>query len=451
MLVQDAAMNNEPKNDPGHIERTEELSEATPRDGEARPGSGSAESTQPSEEEARIEEAIIRGEMAGVERRRKAAARVLPEAKRKKFPAHFGKLADLYVFSEAFTWWFLGFSLFLAFLIVNQIVLEGENLLNPKIPTAAVLRLVYYNIPWHITMALPVATLVGVLLSMGRMAKDNELTALFTNGISLYRMIFPIFTLAAINAGIMYYVSDSLTAPAFREQEKIKEMYPALREEDEIQKKEPTIVRLPDGRYFTARTLDKATGQALDVIIDGMGLEEGEYAGIIWVANIGRIEGKNITLSQPKKYILDPEGQLMAMERPPTARLDLGLELHRIVSTIRTPEQLTKVELKMQQEIKKELGTNTDRDQTDYWLKFSAPFAPIAFALVAMPLSLRAPRDERFLGIIFALLLMMFYYVLYFIFKTVGYNGAIAPWLAAWMQNIVFAVLAFGIFVTSRK
>ena len=71
--------------------------------------------------------------------------------------------------------------------------------------------------------------------------------------------------------------------------------------------------------------------------------------------------------------------------------------------------------------------------------------------LVAMPLSLRAPRDERLLGLIITFILVLVYYTIFFISKLMGYNEVLVPWLAAWMQNIVFAVIALFIFVISRK
>lgn len=368
------------------------------------PGSN-VEPEKGKEREELIEEAIIRGEIAGVEKRRVAPRwwpfkrRRLTRDELRRFPRSFGKLIDRYVFLEAFSMWLFGFIGFLSFLLVNLLFLWGEHLLNPNIPTLIVLKLVWLNVPFFITMALPVSIVFATLMSMGRLAKDNELTAMFTNGISLYRLFLPFFALAVINSVGMYYVNDRLVAPAFVAQDKLKEMYPALREEDELKpEKTPTIIRLPDGRYFTALELDKVSGQVFNVMIDSFKMEEiagKEREKVVWIAKTAVIEGSVITLNRPKKYTIDADDQLLGMEEPPSATIDLKLDLKDMVSKIRTPEQLTREELKRQQRIKTELGKNTDRDQTDLWLKFSIPFAPIAFVLVAIPLSLRAPPRRK--------------------------------------------------------
>ena len=68
-----------------------------------------------------------------------------------------------------------------------------------------------------------------------------------------------------------------------------------------------------------------------------------------------------------------------------------------------------------------------------------------------MPLSLRAPRDERLLGLIISFVLVLVYYTIYFLSKLMGYNEVLPPWLAAWSMNIMFAFISFGIFAFSRK
>src|SRR5690242_2165361 len=98
------------------------------------------------------------------------------------------RLVDRYVFTEAFTMWVVGLFAFLSFLVVNKLFLEVSQLLDPNVPPMAVVKVVLLEAPNFLTWALPVATLFGTIWSMSRLAKDNELDALFTNGISIYRL-----------------------------------------------------------------------------------------------------------------------------------------------------------------------------------------------------------------------------------------------------------------------
>jgi lipopolysaccharide export LptBFGC system permease protein LptF len=137
--------------------------------------------------------------------------------------------------------------------------------------------------------------------------------------------------------------------------------------------------------------------------------------------------------------------------RDPSYRLELGVDLAKQFTQMRTPQELSQAELAEQSKVKRQRGENLAQDLTDFHLRFSGPFASLAFALVAMPLSLRSPRDERLLGLIWTFLLVLAYYVIFFTCKMMGYNEFMPPWLAAWMMNIVFGAISLFIFIFSRK
>ena len=76
----------------------------------------------------------------------------------------------------------------------------------------------------------------------------------------------------------------------------MKEIYPLLRDiEDQQGNREPTIVKLPNGNYFSARDFDKFTGQVSLVFLDNLTSElaEGEPR-TIWIARSGNIQGSRV-------------------------------------------------------------------------------------------------------------------------------------------------------------
>ena len=90
-------------------------------------------------------------------------------------------------------------------------------------------------------------------------------------------------------------------------------------------------------------------------------------------------------------------------------------------------------------------------DFTEYYLKYSIPFAGVVFVLVAVPLSLRGPRDERNLGLIFAFALVLGFYALYFSFRLLGYQGFVPAFVAGWAPTILFALAGVFLIVRARK
>lgn len=389
-------------------------------------------------------------------------------------------LLDKYVFGEAFGQFALGFSGFLAFLLINKLFLEAANILNPQMPGMVIVRIVLLEAPNYCTWALPVGVLFATLMSMGRMAKDNELTAMFTNGISLYRLFLPYLILSVIAVSSSYIAQERLVPPAAGEQQRLLDANPII-VQAESGGQHPFIAKLDNGDFVSATFFDKEHGILNNVVYDDWGnnaLKElhagaaGQHenedtaaqaidaaAGgtAFIVSGRARSNGENLVLGEgtrmPVFSYRGPDGKLLYSSHDDeiSKTVFLGLDLKEQFTQMKTPQELSQTELAEQSRIKRQRGGNPAIEDTDFHFRFSGPFASLAFALVAMPLSLRAPRDERLLGLILSFVLVLVYYTVFFISKQLGYNEYLPPWLAAWMMNIVFTAISLGIFAGSRK
>ena len=63
-------------------------------------------------------------------------------------------------------------------------------------------RLVLLLIPFVISYALPMGMLTGILLTLGRLSADNEITAMRAAGQSLARIAMPIFAPGFLGAAV---------------------------------------------------------------------------------------------------------------------------------------------------------------------------------------------------------------------------------------------------------
>ncbi|MEZ5339496.1 MAG: LptF/LptG family permease [bacterium] len=374
------------------------------------------------------------------------------------------RTVDKYVFLEAGGLFVLGFSAFLAFLLINKLFLEADKLLDPSQPGKAIALVTLLEAPNFMTWSLPIGILFATLMSMGRLAKDNELTAFFTNGISLYRLFMPYLVLSCIAVLIAYFTQENLVTMAAARQQKIIDDNPVIRQDDS-KEADPFITRLDSGQFLSATSFDENSGALNNVVYDSWSENEGELLVTSRVGSVNKaILNLGVNLATPAHvfdhFTTDPklmkEGQdttklYDSYVDEPTYKANLGLALAEQYTQIKTPQELTQTDLAEQSRIKKARGENVAQEMTDYHMRYSGPFASLAFALVAMPLSLKAPRDERLLGLIISFMLVLVYYTIYFLAKLMGYNEVLPPWLAAWAMNIMFAFISFGIFLFSRK
>jgi lipopolysaccharide export system permease protein len=64
----------------------------------------------------------------------------------------------------------------------------AQQILTKHVPFYQVVLLVFYALPQIICMSAPFASLMGTLITVGRLSADNEVLIMLASGIS-YRMI----------------------------------------------------------------------------------------------------------------------------------------------------------------------------------------------------------------------------------------------------------------------
>jgi len=77
----------------------------------------------------------------------------------------------------------------------------------------------------------------------------------------------------------------------------------------------------------------------------------------------------------------------------------------------------------------------------DYYSKTAVPCACLIFALVAAPLCFLFARSGNFVGILIAVVVLFFYYIMWTMGQKIGQLGIVHPFLAAWSQNLLFGAL----------
>jgi lipopolysaccharide export system permease protein len=91
----------------------------------------------------------------------------------------------------------------------------------------------------------------------------------------------------------------------------------------------------------------------------------------------------------------------------------------------------------------KQAGADTKSYEVKFHSRISLSFIPLVMCILGVPFSTRNRREggmAKDLGM--CLGVTFFYWLFYSIGLSLGSNGALPPWLAAWLPSAVFAVLA---------
>lgn len=101
-------------------------------------------------------------------------------------------------------------SVIMFILLMNFLVKYIGHIFGKGIPFFTIIKLIALNLSWMLALAVPMATLIAVLMAFGRFSADNEITILKSSGISIYRIIRPSLYFGLTLTLVMVYFSDQI-------------------------------------------------------------------------------------------------------------------------------------------------------------------------------------------------------------------------------------------------
>lgn len=118
-----------------------------------------------------------------------------------------------YIFREISAAFALCFAVFLfAGIVVGFLPLLQKFMDKGLKLTLVLFQVLVYALPGTLVTVLPLSLTIGILLGLGRMASDNEIAAIKSSGISVYRLLPPVLLLGLI-ASLLSLLSTLVLIP----------------------------------------------------------------------------------------------------------------------------------------------------------------------------------------------------------------------------------------------
>lgn len=86
----------------------------------------------------------------------------------------------------------------MAIFLLQFIMKFMDQLVGKGLSAAVIVEVIVLNLAWMVVLAVPMSVLVATLMAFGGLSSSNEITAMRASGISIYRMIGPVFIAAAL-------------------------------------------------------------------------------------------------------------------------------------------------------------------------------------------------------------------------------------------------------------
>ena len=337
----------------------------------------------------------------------------------------------------------LGIVLFTLVLLMARLINLTELVVSRAVPIADVSKMILYLVPSFLIYTIPMAFLLAVLLTFGRLSADNEIIVFKASGISLFQVMPPVMFCALVAVLLAFGVS-TIGIPwgngAFREfslQLLTKNIAATIREKtfwddipglvmytDHYEEKSKQLkgVIIHDGRNRSRPMTIFARDGVISSASGSNALLLSLQNGSIHMAG----EGGNYRLVYFGEYSMTVGDR---ENHTPQSRNESDLWLSDLKNRIDDPAIPAAVRLGC---------------LIEYHSRFTFPCASFVFAILAVPLGIQNRRSGKSGGFAVSILIILSYYVMMSVSKSLPERGILPGPIALWLPNLIF--LGIGLY-----
>lgn len=356
------------------------------------------------------------------------------------------RILDRYIIKSFIASVFYGLLAFTLLFVIIDMMENLDNFIDNNVDFPIILNYYLVFIPEILKLMTPVAVLFGGLFTAGKMSSNNELTAIKSSGISIYRFMLPFLLVCFGISGLIFYFGGYVVPDANTVKTRIEAEYLKKGEASAISN---LFFQDPPGKivnifYFNhekleaykvgIQTYDSATSIKMTRRIDAERMVYNPKKKV-WTAFNGtvRIFGRLNDQFTPFE-----EMQLADLKFTPD---DLQVKQQRL-------EILSNPQLKKLIQDTKNAGYDSQRVEIEYFSRFSFPFTVIIIIIFGLPISTVKRRTGLALQFGINILVTFVYLSVMQIVSALGKNGSLDPLVTAWLVNLLF--LAAALFNLSR-
>lgn len=374
------------------------------------------------------------------------------------------RILSLYVAREVVQYAVLGLVGVGSVLLTQNLLRQLESFASVGLRTGDVLSIVGALLSMLSAYAVPVAFLFGVLVAVGRLSSDSELTAMRALGVSLAQFSLPFLVLSLAVSGATWWLLNEVEPDArqdlrrvaadvasrgalfepgsFRRLDRAGErlLFVDGRDDDDVltgvviadrsREGNPFLVVAERGRFRFDPSDERAhlLLEAGDVHFDSADAADSNYRRIAFATfdysfDLGGVVGSGPCTMHPSEMKTDRIREVLA---------------HFALHGRNKPPECVRVK-------------TAERYEIQLHRRLALPVAPLLFALLGVSLGIRRTRGARSWGMLLCIGLVFAYYALLSFGTFLAEERTVPAAVGLWLPNVVFGAMAIPLLLRARR
>jgi lipopolysaccharide export system permease protein len=316
-----------------------------------------------------------------------------------------------------------------------------DRIARGKMPASLLLSQIALRSLEGMTLLLPLAAYLAVLLAYGRLYRDSEMAVLSASGVTTRGLLAPVFWVGGVLAAVVAVLA---------------------------------LWAAPAAMTLSDRMIDAANRSLLVV-----GMEPGRFVelpgrdGVVYVAEMSadgasfsrlfvydeREQRVDITTAERGELFQDRDGaeRYLSLREGFRVEGELGKPNFRTIRFARNDIRLPEAERDPDRALERrrslaELAASTERkDHAELHWRLAMPISALVLAILALPLSRVQPREPRYGRLLVAVLAYIIYSNLLSLGRAWIGDGTLATGLGLWWVHALVLVVAIAMMVRQER
>jgi len=350
------------------------------------------------------------------------------------------KILDTYIIREFLKVFVICLVVFVFVFLLIELTDKIKYYFQYNPPGVLMLKYFIVKIPGYLFFTLPMAILLGGMLSLLMMAKHSELIAMQAGGIDAISIARPVLIVGLVGSAIMFLSNETIIPWSNRYSEYIQNVEISGKKEFTFIRSDQIWLKASDSithihRYDRPKhALEKVTIVRWDSEFNFLERIFADKA--IWWEDNWTFYGVNRTVKKTDgKFSVDTLPSMKGPLKKSPDDLEQG-------ETPTKEMNLTQLGNLINQLVSE--GRNPTRYIVDWHDKIAFPLVCLIMGALSVPFAVKVgPRGGGVaIGLAGSLIIAFGYWILHTMFIALGHGGYIPPLVAAWAANTLFGLAA---------
>ena len=335
-------------------------------------------------------------------------------------------------------------SLAVIFLLIDLFE-KIDDFIDNQASLTNVLRFYAYMLPEIVRLTMPVNIMLATIITLGILARHNEIVAFLASGVGMLRLTAPILMMALLAVLASTLLAEYIVPKTNERMLRVRRV--------EIEKREPQDARVRhsfvyhgDGDvHWYARTFNTRTQTLRDVTVYRY-----RAGRVLWRAHGETASWENDSWQFQNGFLrfFSPDSSYYFRQRDFHELRETPADLARLEPE---PDAMNYFQLKDYVERLRQSGVDVNDYLVDLYTKLSYPFTSLIMAILGIGLSASKRKPGLLTGVGLTLSIAFAYLALAELSEALGKNESISPVLAAWLGPLCFGTASLGLIVRVNR